>query len=145
MVIKEVAVLAVATLCALGAGGGVMQWGAQAMSPPSRQGRIVKAADGHYWATAEVDQRTVRFLVDTGASAVALTRGDAARLGIDPARLNYDRPVATALGGERAASVTLDHIDIAGRASGTRQSAGDEGRTAGVVARHELSRPPVAH
>jgi aspartyl protease family protein len=119
MVIKEVAVLAVATLSALAAGGGVMQFGAQAMAPvshqsPAVQGRVLKAADGHYWATADVDGKPVRFLVDTGSSAVTLSRPDAARLGFDATKLTYDRPVFTASGPAKAAAVTLDHIDIAG-------------------------------
>ncbi len=114
MVIKEVAVLAVATLSALAAGGGVMQLGAHAMAPVSHQGRVAKGTDGHYWAIAEVDDRSVRFLVDTGSSAVTLSASDAARLGLDTAKLLYDRPVFTAAGPERAAAVTLDHIDVAG-------------------------------
>ena len=114
MIIKEVTVLAVATLSALAAGGGMMQLGAHAMAPVPHQGRIVKAADGHYWATADVDGKTVRFLVDTGSSAVTLSGPDAARLGLDAAMLSYDRPVFTATGPEHAAAVTLDHIDVAG-------------------------------
>jgi aspartyl protease family protein len=114
MAIKEVAVLAVATLCALAAGGAVMQLGARAMAAKPHEGRVAKSADGHYWALADVDGRTVRFLVDTGSSAVTLTASDAARLGIDLKQLAYNRPVFTAAGHERAASVTLNHIDIDG-------------------------------
>ena len=47
---------------------------------------IAKSRDGHYWAEADVNGSRVRFLVDTGASAVALTAADAQRLGYDPAR-----------------------------------------------------------
>ncbi len=114
MVFKEVGVLALATLCALAAGGGVMQLGAHAMAHAARQGRVAKSADGHYWADAQVDGRPVRFLVDTGSSAVTLSSPDAARLGLDLSNLTYDRPVFTAAGHERAAAVTLDHIAIAG-------------------------------
>jgi aspartyl protease family protein len=114
MIFKEAGVLAVATLCALAAGGGVMQLGAHAMAPPSHRSQIAKAADGHYWALADVDGQPVRFLVDTGSSAVTLAAPDAARLGLDVKRLHYDRPVFTAAGHEDAASVTLDHIDIGG-------------------------------
>ena len=49
---------------------------------PSQAASISKASDGHYWAEAEVNGERVRFLVDTGASAVALTLADAQRLGI---------------------------------------------------------------
>jgi aspartyl protease family protein len=113
MVLKEAGVLLVATLSAIAAGGGVMQLGTHALAA-AHEGRIAKSADGHYWAAAEVDGAPVRFLVDTGSSAVTLTAADAARLGIDVARLRYDRPVLTAAGGEQGASIMLDHIDVAG-------------------------------
>ena len=114
MIIKELAVVVLATLSALVAGGEVMQLGAHAMASAPSQGRVMKAADGHYWAVADVDGKPVRFLVDTGSSAVTLSGSDAARLGLDAAKLVYDRPVFTAAGREKAAAVTLDHIDIAG-------------------------------
>ncbi len=114
MVMKEIGVLAVATLSALAAGGGVMKLAAHASPPPVHESRIRKSADGHYWATAEVDGASVRFLVDTGSSAVALTAADAARIGVDMAQLRYDRPVFTAAGDERAAPVLLDHVVVAG-------------------------------
>jgi aspartyl protease family protein len=75
---------------------------------------IAKAADGHFWAEADVDGRSVRFLVDTGASAVALTVEDARRLGLDPTTLNYEYSVQTASGQARAAQVQLDSISVAG-------------------------------
>ena len=75
---------------------------------------IPKSGDGHYWADGEVNGRTVRFLVDTGATAVALTPQDAQRLGIDPAALRYGYRVVTAGGQIRAASVKLASITVAG-------------------------------
>jgi len=75
---------------------------------------IAKAADGHYWADAEVNGAPVRFLVDTGATAVALTPADAQRLGIRLDQLKYDYTVGTAAGQTRAASVKLASISVAG-------------------------------
>jgi aspartyl protease family protein len=75
---------------------------------------IAKAADGHYWAEATVNGRAVHFLVDTGASAVALTLDDARRLGIEPRDLNYTYQVTTAAGQVRAAKVTLATVAVAG-------------------------------
>jgi aspartyl protease family protein len=75
---------------------------------------ILKSADGHFWADGEVNGRTVRFLVDTGATAVALTPDDAQRLGIDPADLRYGYKVVTAGGQIRAASVRLSSLTVAG-------------------------------
>lgn len=76
--------------------------------------QIVKAADGHFWAEAKVDGRAVRFLIDTGATAVALSQTDAKRLGIDTQALDYNYKVMTASGETRAASVKLASISVAG-------------------------------
>lgn len=75
---------------------------------------VSKAGDGHYWAEADVDGRSVRFLVDTGASTVALTPHDAQRLGFDPRGLEYSYKVTTANGQTRAASVKLASVSVAG-------------------------------
>jgi aspartyl protease family protein len=75
---------------------------------------VAKAADGHYWAEASVDGHEVRFLIDTGASAVSLTTDDARRLGIDTASLDYDAKVITAAGPTRAAHVKLESVSVAG-------------------------------
>jgi aspartyl protease family protein len=75
---------------------------------------VVKAEDGHYWAEAAVNGQEVRFLVDTGASAVALTPDDALRLGFDPKTLNYSFTVTTASGQARAAQVKLNTVAVAG-------------------------------
>jgi aspartyl protease family protein len=89
---------------------------AQSAPTPTSNGAasITKSADGHYWALATVDGRAVRFLVDTGASAVALTAQDARRLGYDPATLTYSYPVETANGQAHAARITLPNVTIAG-------------------------------
>jgi aspartyl protease family protein len=75
---------------------------------------IAKSNDGHYWAEADVNGSRVRFLVDTGASAVALTTADAQRLGFEPARLNYAYKVMTANGEAHAAAVKLASVSVAG-------------------------------
>ncbi|PHY12655.1 TIGR02281 family clan AA aspartic protease [Caulobacter sp. B11] len=76
--------------------------------------QLVKAADGHFWAEGDVDGRAVRFLVDTGATAVSLSLNDAKRLGIDTSKLNYEYSVITAEGRTRAASVQLASVAISG-------------------------------
>lgn len=76
--------------------------------------QIVKGADGHFWAEAKVDGRAVRFLIDTGATAVALSQTDAKRLGIDTQGLDYSYTVMTASGQTRAASVKLASVSVAG-------------------------------
>lgn len=83
---------------------------------------IAKAADGHFWADAVVDGRPVRFLVDTGATTVALTLDDARSLGLDPDGLTYSYTVMTANGSEKAAPVRLGLVAV-GRAEVTNVQA----------------------
>jgi aspartyl protease family protein len=77
-------------------------------------GAVIKASDGHFWADGEVNGAPVRFLVDTGATAVALTPQDAERLGIDLSELRYGYNVVTAGGRARAAPVRLASVNVAG-------------------------------
>lgn len=76
--------------------------------------QIVKGPDGHFWAEAKVDGRAIRFLIDTGATTVALSQTDAQRLGIDVRKLDYRYTVMTASGQARAASVKLASVAVAG-------------------------------
>ena len=69
---------------------------------------------GHFQANGRVDGRQVSFMVDTGASVIALTERDADRLGIRPMRGSYTASVSTANGVVRAAPVTLNSVDIGG-------------------------------
>lgn len=73
---------------------------------------VPKAKDGHFWLEASVNSKAVRFLVDTGASSVALTPADAQRLGFSVPNLNYNRTVMTASGKIKAASVMLNEVTI---------------------------------
>lgn len=75
---------------------------------------IARGPDGHYRAQATVDGRAVTFLVDTGATTVALTQADARRLGLTPERLVYDVPIRTASGEAYAAAVTLGSVSVSG-------------------------------
>lgn len=75
---------------------------------------VLKGADGHFWAEGQVNGEPVRFLVDTGATAVALTPADAERLGFRPQDLDYSYRVTTAGGRSRAAAVTLSSVSVGG-------------------------------
>lgn len=90
-----------------------------AAGPPTRaSGAVTKAADGHFWADADVAGKAgegkVHFLVDTGATAVALTPADAAKLGFEASDLKYGYNVTTAGGSSRAAAITLASVSING-------------------------------
>lgn len=70
------------------------------------------AQDGHFYVTAEVNGADVLFVVDTGASDIVLSRGDAERAGLDPDGLTYFGTAMTANGIVRTASVRLDSVTL---------------------------------
>ncbi len=74
--------------------------------------RIPQSADGHYWVDAWVNGTPIRFLVDTGATGVALTDGDAKRLGYRLKPHEYLFEVLTATSKTRAATVTLSTVTV---------------------------------
>ncbi|MDZ3832546.1 MAG: TIGR02281 family clan AA aspartic protease [Sphingopyxis sp.] len=76
--------------------------------------RLGRAADSHFYADADVDGTRVRMLVDSGASIVALTRGDAEAIGIDVDRLPVGGRASTAGGVVPLRPVMIDRIDIDG-------------------------------
>jgi len=69
-------------------------------------------SDGQFWTDAKVNSGIIRFLVDTGASSVALTPEDARKAGIRLNELKYNVPISTAGGENTAAYVTLKSISI---------------------------------
>jgi aspartyl protease family protein len=73
---------------------------------------LQRGADGHWRAEARVNGRKIELIVDTGATLVALTQDDAKAAGIDVRKLRYDARVRTASGTARAATVTLERIQI---------------------------------
>lgn len=68
--------------------------------------------DGHYHATIAVNGVPVRFVVDTGASDIVLSRQDAARAGIDVAGLSFVGQAQTANGTVATAPVRLDSMTL---------------------------------
>ena len=73
---------------------------------------LQRGPDGHFYADAQVNGATIRFLVDTGASVVVLSPADAQRAGI---QLPAERGVAMGVGGPiEIIPVTLDRIAVGG-------------------------------
>ncbi len=70
------------------------------------------SAGGHFQADARINGESVRLLVDTGATVLALAPGDAERIGFDLETLRFDRPVRTANGRTLVAGVRLDQVEI---------------------------------
>lgn len=87
------------------------------MIPKQRQSASVVSiprSNGQFFTQGRVNSGSVRFLVDTGASTVALTLDDARRAGVNVQSLSYSTPVDTANGRTMAAAVTLKEIRIGG-------------------------------
>jgi aspartyl protease family protein len=87
-----------------------------APAPAADARSVVVAPDsqGHFRVEARVDSRRMDFLIDTGASVIALTARDAATLGVHPAESEYTMAVQTANGTVHAAPVNLDMVEIGG-------------------------------
>lgn len=71
-----------------------------------------RAADGHFYADVDVNGQTIRMLVDTGATTIALSAEDAQRAGIDVDRLDFIFTVSTANGEATAAEIKLDAVSV---------------------------------
>lgn len=67
---------------------------------------------GHYFVRAEVNNVSVLFMVDTGATDVALTREDAENIGLPVDRLTYNMEYSTANGVAYGARVKLGTIEL---------------------------------
>jgi aspartyl protease family protein len=79
-------------------------------------GAVAVRADrsGHFVVEAKVDGVAIRLLVDTGASDVVLSPGDAALLGFDVGKLSYTRRLETANGVVHGAPVRLGAVAVGG-------------------------------
>jgi aspartyl protease family protein len=83
----------------------------------SAQGRTVTLQSdsrGHFQVDARIDGRRIDFMVDTGASVIALRESAAAKLGIHPAPRDYTAKANTANGVAKAAPVVLNRVEVNG-------------------------------
>ena len=69
---------------------------------------------GHFQVEGSVDGRRLDFMVDTGATVVALRERDAGKLGIFPSPRDYTGLTATANGTIKVAPVRLSSLEING-------------------------------
>jgi aspartyl protease family protein len=73
---------------------------------------IPRRTTGQYVTRVRINGTPIEMLVDTGATNVVLTKGDAERAGIDTTRLIYSVPVNTANGRALVASVKLRAVSV---------------------------------
>lgn len=81
--------------------------GGRSLSIP-RDGR------GHFQTDGRIDGQRIGFMVDTGASVVALNETSAARFGLRPSRSDYNANVTTANGTIKAARTRIAMLDVGG-------------------------------
>jgi len=81
-------------------------------SSSARNVVLAKGRNGHFQVDARVDGRRIEFLVDTGASHIALRESEAGRLGIYPRASDFTVRVSTANGMTKAALVELRTVEV---------------------------------
>ncbi len=69
---------------------------------------------GHFATDGRIDGQRISFMVDTGASVVALNESSAARFGLRPTPNQYTSKVTTANGTVKAARTQIAMIDLGG-------------------------------
>ena len=89
------------------------QVGGNYQEPTVKTVRIASQRGGHHWARGSINGHSVDFLVDTGASVIAMNLSTAKRLGIDyqKGKPSY---VNTANGIAEARLVTLHKVTVGG-------------------------------
>lgn len=73
---------------------------------------VGRSLDGHFHLKAKINDKSIEFLVDTGASDIAISKADAIRLGINISNLKYTKSYSTANGIVLAAPITLPKLQI---------------------------------
>lgn len=80
----------------------------------SRSLNIPRDARGHFQADGRIDGQRINFMVDTGASVVALNEKSAAQFGLRPSRNDFNATVSTANGTVKAARARLPMVELGG-------------------------------
>jgi aspartyl protease family protein len=75
---------------------------------------IPRDARGHFLTEGRIDGQRINFMVDTGASVIALNETSAARFGLRPSRGDYNATVTTANGTIKAARTRLAMVELGG-------------------------------
>lgn len=73
---------------------------------------VPRAPDGHYYLALDVNDAVIRFVVDTGATEMVLTREDARRAGLNLSDRDFYNEARTANGVVRVAPVTLERVAL---------------------------------
>ena len=83
--------------------------------PPIQAGAMwccARMRGGHYEGTFRINGRTIKGMIDTGSSVIAINRSTARKLGVSVAESDFKYRVATANGTIPAARVVLRRVEI---------------------------------
>jgi aspartyl protease family protein len=89
---------------------------AEAVGTPVQQGvetRIPMAIDGHFWVSGKVNGRSVKFLVDSGATMTTIDRAEAEAAGVQISQ-RRDQYVRTGNGIIRVSTGRADELQVGG-------------------------------
>jgi aspartyl protease family protein len=81
---------------------------------PQGKGNVTLYPDrgGHFFVDGSINGAPVRFLVDTGATTIALSGNTASRIGLDYRRLGRAGVASTAAGNVRTYNLNLDSVQV---------------------------------
>jgi aspartyl protease family protein len=114
---------------------------AESASPEERrETTLEREGNGHFYTHAKVNGELMRFIVDTGASVVALTVEDAERLGIPLNPATFEVVGEGASGPIRGKDVMLDSVDIDGKRVTNVRAVVLEGSRLSLLGQSYLSR-----
>lgn len=81
---------------------------------PAQEMGIARNTDGHYWVSGSINGQTAQFLIDTGATTIAMNDEQARRLGIDYRVVGKPMVASTASGTVQGWRVTLNSVKLGG-------------------------------
>lgn len=108
--------------------------------PSGGEVRLTRKANGHFYADVEVNGVVVEFMIDTGATGIAMTEEDARRSGvsIDPSERSY---VGEGAGGALTGkTVTLDRVRLGPRSASDMDAVVIDGASTNLLGQSFLSK-----
>ena len=132
--------LAIGFLIPSGEGGKAPAAAASAATAAPGETRLARAPSGHFHTEALVNGTPVEFVVDTGATSVALTMRDARRIGIDFDPEQFAVVGTGASGPVRGQEVVIERVSVDGKEVQTLRGVVLEGLGISLLGQAYLSR-----
>ena len=73
---------------------------------------LKSASDGHFYVTLSINNKPINFLIDTGATAMILSKKDGEKLGFNVDKLNFSQLAQTANGEILISPVVFDKVSL---------------------------------